>query len=94
MTARPPGDLVCRCYWIAHMTGAAQYLVERGKSREAEGLRDALDTLVACWAREFGGDQVRAAMDLAGKAVFGDDYLIAAPDEPSPGGRAADPALN
>ena len=91
VSARPPGDLVCRCYWLAHMTGAAQYLVEQGKSREAEGLRDALDALVGCFAREFGDDQVSAAMDLAGKAVFGDDFSVDSPGELAPGGRAADP---
>ncbi len=94
MTARASTELVYRCYWLAHMTGAAQYLVERGKSREAEGLRDAVEALVGCFAREFGDDQVLAAMDLAGKAVFGDDYSIDWPDEPSLGDRAADAALN
>ncbi len=94
MTARASTELVYRCYWLAHMTGAVQYLVERGKFCEAEGLRDAVEALVCCFAREFGDDQVLAAMDLAGKAVFAHDYSIDWPDEPSPGDRAADAALN
>ncbi len=94
MTARASTELVYRCYWLAHMTGAMQYLIERGKSREAEGLRDAVEALVGCFAREFGDDQVLAAMDLAGKAVFAHDYSIDWPDESLLGDRAADAALN
>ncbi len=53
-----------------------------------------MEALVGCFAREFSGDQVLAAMDLAGKAVFGDDYSIDWPDESLLGDRAADAALN
>ncbi len=53
-----------------------------------------MEALVGCFAREFGDDQVLAAMDLAGKAVFGHDYSIDWPDESLLGDRAADAALN
>ena len=94
MSARPPGNLVSRCLWVVQAPSAFQELEANGDHDNAEALRKAVDALLVWWAREFGVDQVQAAMDLAGTVVFGDDYLIDWPDEPSPGGRATDPVLN
>ena len=94
MTARPPSNLVSICLWVMQAPSAFQELEANGDHDNAEALREAVDVLLVWWAREFGVDQVQAAMDLAGKAVFGDDYSIDWPDEPSPGGCGSDPALN
>lgn len=66
-------ELVQKCAWVVLASPMVADFEEGGyRDRDAiEGLFAAVEALSALWVREYGRDQVLAAMDLAAKAAFG-----------------------